>query len=203
MLVYNSKLLNTPILSFQSGSPIGYIVESIVDPNSLKIIAFRLAGPLLSKTNANILDVSSVREYSDLGLIIDDIDELIGPDDVVKIKEILDLNFSLIDLKVETRKGAKLGKVIDYTVTKEDFTVQQLVVHRPIIKSLIDPELLIPRNEIVEITDYKVIIKDEEKTLKKKAEKENFIPNFVNPFRNPEQGYAPSQTENPDELNTK
>ena len=32
-------------------------------------------------------------------------------------------------------------------------------------------------------TDYKIIVKDEEKVLKRRAEKEDFIPNFVNPFR--------------------
>ena len=49
-----------------------------------------------------------------------------------------------------------------------------------------DPELTIPRTEIVEITDYKIIVKDEEKTIKDRAENEDFIPNFVNPFRNQE-----------------
>ena len=84
-----------------------------------------------------------------------------------------------------------------FSVTSEDFTVQQLVVKRPVIKSLLDPELIIPRKEIVEITDYKIIVKDEEKTIKAKAEKEEFVPNFVNPFRKSERDFAPAQTKNP------
>ena len=192
MLIYGSKLINTPVFSVQTGAPVGYISHSIVDPDSLKIIAFRLDGPLIGKNDANLLDVKSVREYSSLGMIIDDIDELVADDDVIKISKILALNFDLNGLKVETKKGSKLGKVIDYTITPEDFIVQQIIVKRPPIKAIIDPELTISRKEIVEINDYKIIVKDEEKTLKRRAEKEDFIPNFVNPFREP--GYASANT---------
>ena len=197
MLVMSSRFVGAPVLSVQAGGPIGKIAGIVVDPNDLKIIAFRLDGPMIDKQQ-NFLDVRSVREYSSYGFVIDDIDELVGPSDVIKISEILKLNFNLINLKVETKKGSKLGKVQDFTVTSEDFIIQQIIVKRPMIKSLNDPELTISRNEIVEITDYKVIVKDEEKVLKTKAEKEDFVPNFVNPFRNHEPGFAPADTKTPD-----
>ncbi len=193
MLVYASRLIGTPVLSVQAGGRIAVIAEPIVDPDNLKIIAFKLAGPLIAKSSANILDVRSIREYSNYGIVIDDIDELLEKDDVVKISDVLRLNFALNGLKVETKKGSKLGKIEDYTLTSEDFVVQQLIVKRPMIKSFIDPELTIPRKEIVEITDYKIIVKDEEKTIKIKAEKEEFVPNFVNPFRKSEQDFAPAE----------
>lgn len=193
----NSRLISAPVLSVQAGGPIGKITSTIIDPNDLKIIAFRLEGPLVNRQQ-NLLDVRSIREYSNYGFVIDDIDELIGPDDVIKISDILKLNFDLLNLKVETKKGSKLGKVQDFTVTSEDFIVQQIIVKRPAVKALIDPELTISRKEIVEITDYKVIIKDEEKVLKQKAEKEDFVPNFVNPFRESQPGFAPADTKNPD-----
>lgn len=193
MLVANSKLLGTPILSVQAGGPIGIISSSIIDPDTLKILAFRLSGPLIAKSDTNLLDTSSIREYSNFGVVIDSIEELIADDDVIKIQKVLELNFDLLGLKVRTKKGAKLGHITDFTVTSEDFVVQQIIVKRPIVKSLIDPELVISRKEIAEITDYEVIVKDEEKTLKARAEKEDFVPNFVNPFR--EQGFAPVETD--------
>ena len=196
MLIYASRLLDAPILSVQAGGAIGYVSELIVDPDNLKIIAFYVDGPLLKKSNTNILDISSVREYSNYGLVIDSIEELVEKNDVIKIKKIIDLNFSLVNLKVETKKGSHLGKVSDYTITSEDFIVQQIIVKRPIMKSLIDPKLTISRKEIVEITDYKIIIKDEEKTIKEKSTKEEFIPNFVNPFRKSEQDFAPADNQN-------
>ena len=98
----------------------------------------------------------------------------------------MELNFNVVGLKVETKKGSKLGKVTDFTVTSDNFSVQQIIVKRPAIKSFLDPELIIPRAEIVEITDYKIIVRDEEKVIKERALKEDFVPNFVNPFRKTE-----------------
>ena len=201
MLIYGSRLIGAPILSVQAGGAIAEIIDLIVEPDTLKIIGFKVDGPLVAKSDANILDVSSVREYSKFGLVIDSIEEFVEPEDVVKISKVLALNFGLTGLKAETRKGTKLGKVIDFTVTTDDFNIQQIVIKRPTMKSLIDPELTIGRQEIVEITDYKVIVRDEKKTAKTKSTKEEFVPNFVNPFRKNEQGFAPADSQNPDEPN--
>lgn len=194
MLIPNSKLLNLPILSVQDSGKIAAISTTIVDPDSLKIIAFRVYGAL-GADGGNILDARSVREYSDFGLVIDSADEFILDSDVVKIEKVLRLNFSLISLKVETKKGSKLGRVIDFTVTEDNFSVQQIIVRRPTIKSFLDAELVIPRSEIVEITDYKIIVRDEEKVIKERALKEDFIPNFVNPFRKTEATPASSHAD--------
>ena len=201
MLVTSSRLIGASVLSVQAGGTIGQIAAPIINPDDLKIIAFIVEGALIPK-NTNILDVSSIREYSNYGFVIDNIDELVSEEDVIKIQKILALNFKLSGLKVETKKGTKLGHVIDFTVTDDNFTVQQIIVKRPTFKSLIDPELTISRNEIVEITDYKIIVKDEEKVLKQRAEKEDFIPNFVNPFRKSEQDFVPADTKIPADINT-
>lgn len=182
MLVYNSRLIGTTILSVQAGGPIGRINTAIVNPDNLQIIAFALEGPLVDRRQ-NLLDIRSIREYSNYGIVIDDADELVSPSDIVKIEQVLKLNFDLLSLKVETKKGSKLGQIIDYTIDSDSFLVQQIVVKRPIVKRIMDPELLISRKEIIEVTDYKIIVKDEEKVLKSRASKEDFIPNFVNPFR--------------------
>lgn len=182
MLVSATKIIGTPILSMQSAGAIGFISAIVVDPESFKIIAFYLNGGGINK-NQNILDISSIREYSSLGMVIDSIDELVSSNDVVKIEKVLNLNFSLIGLRVETKKGTKLGRIIDFTTTSDNFSIQQIIVKRPLIKSFSDSELTIPRKEIVEVTNQKVIVKDEEDVIREKANKEDFIPNFVNPFR--------------------
>ncbi len=198
MLVYRSRLIGAPVLSVQAGGAVAKLSDPIINPDNLKILGFLLSGGVANVKN-NILDISSIREYSQYGVVVDSADEFVGREDVVKIKKVLNLNFNLIGLKVETKKGTNLGKIIDFTATSNDFIVQQIIVKRPTFKSFIDPKLTIHRREIVEITDDKVVVKDEEKVLKARAEKEDFVPNFVNPFRNPEQDFAPAQTKNPDD----
>lgn len=198
MLVYNSRLIGAPVLSVQAGGAVAEVSSPIVDPDDLSIIALKLAGPLTNASNS-ILDTKSIREYSELGIAIDSEDELVSESDVLKIEEVLKLNFNLVGLKVETKKGSRLGRIADFTIDSDSFVVQQIVVKRPMIKSFMDPELVIHRREIVEVTDYKVIVRDEEKVIRARASKEDFVPNFVNPFRAHEPGFAPADMENLDD----
>lgn len=189
MLVLNSKLIAMPVLSVQDSGRIGTLSTSIIEPDSLKIIAFRVRGAT-NDEGGNILDTRSVREYSELGVVIDGPGELVSDSDVIKIEKVLALNFNLLGLKVESRKGSKLGRIIDFAVTTDNFSVQQIIVKRPTLKSFLDPELTIPRSEIVEVTDDKIIVRDEEKTIKERAMNEDFVPNFVNPFRKTEPAHS-------------
>ena len=188
MLVNATRLMNYPVLSLHVGGPVAWADAEVVDPEKLKIVAFYVSGPAVQNDPevGEIMETRDVREFSNMGMIIDTVESFVNPGDVVKLDKILELNFSLIGLKVETKKGTKLGKIVDYVVDSETFMVQQLIVKRPVMKALIDPELIIPRREIVEVNDYKIIVKDEEEKIRKRATREDFIPNFVNPFREPD-----------------
>lgn len=182
-------------MSLQVGEAVAQVVDIVLDPNDLSIIAFVVDGPEIGGEIGNILDVKSIREFSTLGFIIDSTDEFVEREDVVRIREVMGLNFNLAGLKVETKQGTKLGKVFDYTVDTGGLKVQQLIVKRPTLKSLIDPELMIGRTQIVEVDDYKVVVKDEEAKIREKATGEEFIPNFVNPFRKSPEPQASSAAE--------
>lgn len=200
MLISNSRLTGCPILSLHLGGPIGITNEPIIDPAKLQIIAFTATGPELGNgENGDILDLRSIREYSSAGMIIDSIDEMVNRTDVIKIDKVMSLNFHLIGLPVKTKKGTKLGKITSFTIDANTFTVQQLIVQRPALKSFLDPELIINRSEIVEVNDNAIIIKDEQKTVKKTATEPEFTPNFVNPFRS-EPDFAPADNQTPDAL---
>jgi uncharacterized protein YrrD len=197
MLQVGSKLIGYAVLSFHVGGEIARTKAAILDPQDLKVAAYKVTGALLSRENGNILMTSSIRELSSKYMVIDSIDELVRQEDVVMIDKILKLNFRLIGLKVVTKLGKKLGKVIDYTVDTKSFMIYQLIVQRPLTKSLIDPELTVNRSQIVEVSDDKVVVKDEKEPIKTKHKTQDFVPNFVNPFREP--NFAPSHRQTPDE----
>ena len=184
MLILASKLLNTPIMGLQTGSQLALTGDAIINPANLQILAYKLKASSFSDEEM-LIRIADIRELSRIGFIVDSAEDFILPTDVIKIKEILELNFNILNLKVEDKKGSKVGKIIDYTLSLADFPVQQLIVKRPILKSLNDPTLTIHRSQIVEIDDNKIVIKSEEESLpQKSAERaENFVPNYVNPFR--------------------
>lgn len=189
MLINGSSLNNCPVLSLHIGGEIARVAEVVVDPNTLKIIGFRVTGKLIKDDTGDILPIESVREFSRMGMIVDSIDELVNGNDVVRLQKILKLNFDLIGMKVVTRKGNKLGKVADFTVEIGGWSIQQLIIQRPALKAFFDPQLIIPRKQIIEVDDYKVVVKDEHEKVKSKVQKTeptNFVPNFINPFREPD-----------------
>ena len=184
MLLNSSRLIGCPVLSLHLGGPIGRVTGEVVDPNDLRIIAFNVDGPQTGDgDHGDILDVRSIREFSNIGMIIDSIDDLVSKGEVIKFDEIMDLNFSVIGLNVKTKKGKKLGKISDYTFDPETMQIMQFVVKRPFMKSFMDPELIIGRSQIKEVNDYELIVKDDEQKIQKESGKKDFVPNFVNPFR--------------------
>lgn len=198
--MHGTRLAGVPILSLHMGGAIARIERAIIDPDSLKIVAFEVDGGAVDSETGNILGVSSIREVAKMGMIIDSVDELYDLEDVERVRKIAELNFNLIGLKVETKKGRRLGKVRDFVVNTDNFMILQIAVERPLLKALTDSELLIGRSQIREITDYKIVVKDEEAKIRAESGTKDFVPNFVNPFR--EGRYAMSRSQNPGEQDT-
>ena len=181
MLIEGSKLLKYPILSLHTASRIAEVKGLVIDPNFLKVVAFEISAA--SSRQSLFLEASSVREFSKMGMIVDSDEEFVEKDDVIKLKETIDLGFSLDNMKVVSKKKAMLGRIEDFIINTEDFQIMQLIVKRPIYKALIDPELVIGRSDIHEINDREIVVKSEEGTIMKKSGTLDFVPNFVNPFK--------------------
>ena len=189
MLLLGSRLAHTPIMSLQTGGRLAHTEKAIIDPANLKILAYEVVGPLLTETPA-FIRTADIREYGRLGMIIDSTDELIGLSDVIHIKKIHDLNFSLIGMQVIDDHRHKLGKVDDYTLDTDSYVIQQLNVRRGFLKSLNDTGLLINRSQIVEINNSTIVVKS---PTKKSAEPvmQAMRGEFINPFRAPQSAPGP------------
>lgn len=179
MLISGNDLIDTPVLSLQTGSELAKATHPIVNPHNLTIIAYEVTGPHLDH-HPSYLRIDDIRELSPIGMIIDSSEEFIQPDDIISQKDIYDLRFELIHKHVIDEKRNKVGKVIDYNLEAGGFVVEQLVVKRPLLKSFNDSELLIHRSQVIEVTDHAIVIKS-------KAENKKALPKaaqtYVNPFR--------------------
>lgn len=180
MLILGSRLKNLSVMGLQTGSELAVTKQAVIDPRNLSIIAYRVEGPLLGGAES-YLRVEDARELSDIGFIIDSIDDFVAPDDVIKLREVLDLNFRIDGIKVIDEKRHTIGKVVDYTLEAGGFTIQQLTVKRPLIKRFNDTELLIHRSQITEITDTTIIIHSETEMPEHTAV--STPGSYVNPFR--------------------
>lgn len=181
MLLLGSRLDNYPVMSLQTGGEVARLDTPVIDPGTLQIEAYTLKSSLLESKPVHLLRVADVRELSDIGMIIDSIEEIVAYGDVIKLDELYDLGFPLVGMTVRDEKQTKIGKVIDYTIDISTFTAIQLTVKRPLMHSFTDTELVIHRSQIIEINDDAIVVHS-------KAE----IPehtrvttpgSYVNPFR--------------------
>lgn len=184
MLITGSRLVNAPVMGLQTGSELARTSRAIIDPKNLEIVAYELEGPLLDQ-NPSLLRVADVREFSDIGLIVDSSDEFVAIDDIIKLKEIYELNFSPVGMNVIDEKREKLGKVDGYTIETGAFLVQQLLVKRPLLKSLNDAQLLIHRTQITEINDTAIVVHSQAEIPEPALEAMRH--GYTNPFRKSQQ----------------
>ena len=185
MLLPSTRFIDTPVMSLQTGSELGRTIKPIINPRELSIVAFELHGINLDY-DPSLLRINDIREIGPMGMIIDSSDELISVSDVIKIKEIYELNFELVGLKVIDDKKRNIGKVTGFTLDASSFFIQQLQVKRPLLKSFGDTEFLIHRSQVVKITDDYLVVKSPD-IRHKEAVAEPTGQMFENPFRKPAQ----------------
>jgi sporulation protein YlmC with PRC-barrel domain len=158
MLQLSATLLNKAILSLRTGSPVANVQSVIVNPNNLKIEGFYCQDKF-SKEQL-ILLVQDIREILPQGFVVNDHDVLVEEEDLVRLKDVLELNFSVINKQVVTIDKQKVGKVSDYAAETSSMYIQKLYVSRSIFKSLSTGTLSIDRSQINEITPTKIIINE-------------------------------------------
>lgn len=161
MLQLSESLLNRPVLSLRTGQPIATAVTPIINPNTLKIEGF-YCDDRFSKSQL-ILLYQDIRDVLPQGFVVNDHDVLTDPEELVRLKDIMRLGFTLIGKHVVTVSHQRVGKVSDFATEIETMFIQKLYVSQSLLKSFAGGSLGIDRNQINEITDKKIIINDLEK----------------------------------------
>jgi sporulation protein YlmC with PRC-barrel domain len=167
MLQLSGTLVNKPVLSLQTSSQIALAVGFLIDPTSLKIIGLQCKDNFGGQNK--ILLAQDVRDILAQGYVVNDLHALTDPKDLVKFKDLIDLNFQLTGKTVVTDSKKRLGKVSDFAVEKETLYIQKFYVEQSLIKSLSGGQLSVDRNQIVEITPKKIIIQDPQQPLQDQA----------------------------------
>ncbi len=158
MLLLSRDLISKKVLSLRTNTPIATVVRPIINPNNLKIEGF-YCQDRYTKSQLVLL-CQDIRETLPAGYIVNDHDVLTPSEDLVRLKEILNINFDPLNKQVETLSGQKVGKVSDYAGEVESMYIQKLYVTQPIYKNLSGGSLIVDRSQINEITPRRIIIND-------------------------------------------
>ncbi len=182
MLILGSRYLERPVMSLQTGARLGVTERALIDPTNLTVAAYEVVGPLLTE-HPTYLRVAEIREIASLGMIVDSNDDLIGLDDVIRIKQLHEIDFQLLSMPVIDENKRKLGKVSDYTLESESYVIEQLHVKRGVIRGITETSLLIHRAQVVRVTDNEIIVKSTAKRIEAEPVMIAKRHDYVNPFR--------------------
>lgn len=158
MLQLSSTIINQPVLSLRTGGQIATALDPIFNPNDLKIEGFYCEDRFEKKQL--ILLTQDIRDRPKQGFVVNDHEVLAEPEELVRLKEILEIQFELIGKLVVGKNKQRIGKVLDYAVDDASLYVQKLYVSQNLLKSFSGGNLSVDRSQIIEITDRKIVIND-------------------------------------------
>lgn len=158
MLVLSKELYNRPVLSLRSGTSIAQAERPLIDPRNLQIVGW-WCKPRTGK-GPRILLSTEARDIGNKGIIVDDHMDLSEPEDLVRLREVIDIDYTLEGKAVKTERN-KLGKVSDFSFN-DGFFVQKLYVSSSIVKALGANEWVIDRTQVIEVTDKYILVRDAE-----------------------------------------
>ena len=158
MLQLSAALLNKSVLSLRTGTPIATATRPIINPDTLKVEGFYCTDRYDKREL--VLLYQDIRDLLPQGFVVNDHDVLVEAHELVRLQDVLSLNFDLIGKQVVTVSKEKVGKVSDYATETETMFIQKIYVSQSILKSFTGGSLSIDRTQINEITPKQVIIND-------------------------------------------
>ena len=132
MLLLSAALMNKPVLSLRTNGQVAETYGFLINPNNLKIEGF-YCHDRLSRQNLILLN-QDIRNIIMQGIVVNDHDVLCTPEDLIRLKEVIDINYIVISKPVITVNKERLGKVKDFAVNSESFFIQKLYVGQPIVR---------------------------------------------------------------------
>lgn len=158
MLKLGKDLVNLQVMSLRTGAQIGATTSMIINPNNLKVEGWHVQDQFSKKQLVLLAD--DVRELLPQGLAVNDHEVLSEETDLVRLKPILEIGFTLNGKYVASNSGKQYGKVSEFAVETESFLVKKIYASQSILKSFSTGSLSIDRTQIVEITNKTIIIED-------------------------------------------
>lgn len=152
-----SEFEKTIIITKNERAVLGSLKDIIINPDTGDIV-----GIVCHVTGARKDMVANSSDITGIGtnfIMIGSADNIAEPDEIIRIKEVLNKEIELIDSKVVDEDGRNLGKLRDYSVNLKTMRLERLYVTSVSFVKLISKDLLIPSNDIIRIEKGKITVR--------------------------------------------
>lgn len=158
MLLLSKMILDKNIVSLRTSREVAKAQDVIIDPNNLKIEGIHCIDSL-NKQHLILLS-QDIRDILPIGIVVNDHSSLSEPEELIRLKKTIELQFSLIGKPVFTNSKKKLGKITDYAFEPTSMFIKKLYITQSLLKSITGNSMSIDRTQIIEITNKKIVVKD-------------------------------------------
>lgn len=156
MLKLSDALIDVPIMSIRTGGEVARTNGVIINPNNLKIEGFYCSDRFSDEQL--ILLPQDIREVVPRGIAVDDYEVLVSPEDLVRLKEVIAIDFQIIGKAAINERRKKLGKIVDYAVETGSLYVQKLYIAQSVIRNFSGGQLSIDRSQIIETSPNAIMV---------------------------------------------
>lgn len=150
-----------PVGSFDEGHLIGKVAKVVIGYKEQQVLGF-IVKPSGLFAKSKLASIEDVVDIDQAGLVIHSAENLVEPDEVVRIAQILNENFDLIGLSVISREGKSLGKVYNALVDTQTGSISRIYVRQFINDYVFD------HTQIDEITLKMVKLRSEKRQRARK-----------------------------------
>jgi|GEM_PF-3382650 len=150
-----SQFQNISVVTSQERIVLGPLVDIIIDPANGNAV-----GILFKSIHGNM--VTNTRDIIGVGLnfiMIEGIEKASEPDEIIRIKEIMDQEVELVGSRVVDETGRNLGQVNDWCVNLKTMRLARLHVTSSKLFKFIRDDLIISIDDIITIEKGKITVK--------------------------------------------
>lgn len=144
------------------GNPLGHLREAVIDPDNGQILGFTTnrRSPFGAPT-ANLISPHDVIKWEKDILILGQRYEFHQNSDLVRVDRLFKSQKAhLLNKKVRTENGQKLGYVTDYNLNQNLKILASITCQKRFLRFFYYGSLIIRQKNIIEITPREIIVKD-------------------------------------------
>lgn len=153
-----SEFGRTAIITREERTILGSLQDVIINPENGDAIgiSFQVANAKNKIMVANTSDIAGVGTNF---IMIRSIDSASLPDEIIRIKEVLDKDMEIAGSKVVDEDERHLGKVRDWSIDLKRMRLERLYVVSSSLIKMLAQDLIITANDIVKIEKDKITVR--------------------------------------------
>lgn len=122
MFIEAKKIIGLSVAAIDEQAKVGTITDILVEPENGNVLGFLVSpGGLLSPKKA--LSIVDVTDWDPKGIVTRSVENLVPPQEIVRINEILQKRIQLLGMKAKTESGKNLGEVENFLIDSETQSV--------------------------------------------------------------------------------